>query len=50
MSWSEALWWLPTAAVIVMTALGVLALLFQPDAPRRRVWLAELEQNVPDKE
>jgi len=42
MSWSEALWWLPTAAVIVMTALGVLALLFQPDAPRRRVWLAVL--------
>jgi hypothetical protein len=43
MSWSEALWWLPTAAVIAMTALGVFAVAVQqPARPARTVWLAAL--------
>jgi hypothetical protein len=42
MSWSEALWWLPTATVILMTALGVVALAAQPGGPRRQVWFAVL--------
>jgi hypothetical protein len=42
MSWSEALWWLPTAAVILMTGLGVLAIAAQPGGVRRQIWLAVL--------
>src|SRR6476619_3501659 len=42
MSWSEALWWLPTAAVILMTALGVVAVAMQPPRPARTFWLALL--------
>jgi hypothetical protein len=42
MSWSEALWWLPTAAVIVMTALGFIAVAVQPGSTRRQIWLAAL--------
>jgi hypothetical protein len=42
MSWSEALWWLPTAAVIVMTALGAIAIAAQPARRARTGWLAVL--------
>ena len=42
MSWSEALWWLPTAAVVAMTALGVIAVAVQPARPARTLWLAVL--------
>ena len=42
MSWSEALWWLPTAAVILMTGLGVVAAAMQPARPARILWLALL--------
>jgi hypothetical protein len=42
MSWSEALWWLPTAAVIAMTALGFVAVAAQPGGARRKYWLAAL--------
>lgn len=42
MSWSEKLWWLPTAAVILMTALGVIAIVVQPVRPARILWLALL--------
>src|SRR5688572_2120162 len=42
MSWSEALWWLPTGAVILMTALGVVAMTAQPGGRRRQFWLAVL--------
>jgi hypothetical protein len=42
MSWSESLWWLPTAAVIVMTALGFVALAVQHAGTRRQIWLAVL--------
>jgi hypothetical protein len=40
MSWGAALWWLPTAAVVAMTALGVVALAVQPWRPERKSWLA----------
>ena len=42
MWWSEALWWLPTAAVILMTGLGVAAAAMQPARPARSFWLALL--------
>jgi outer membrane murein-binding lipoprotein Lpp len=42
MSWSEALWWLPTAAVLAMTGLGFAAVAAQADGPRRKYWLAAL--------
>ena len=42
MSWSEVLWWLPTAAVIGMTGIGVAGVAAQPGGPRRRYWLAVL--------
>ena len=42
MPWSETLWWLPTAAVILMTALGVVAIAAQPAGRRRQSWLAVL--------
>ena len=42
MSWSEALWWLPTAAVILMTGLGAVAAAMQPARPARTFWLALL--------
>jgi hypothetical protein len=42
MSWSEALWWLPTAAVAVTAALGVLAAARQPWRPARKYWLLAL--------
>jgi hypothetical protein len=42
MSWSESLWWLPTAAVIAMTALAAVAVVVQPARPARTFWLAAL--------
>jgi outer membrane murein-binding lipoprotein Lpp len=42
MSWSEALWWLPTGAVILMTAVGVVGITAQPGGARRQYWLAVL--------
>ena len=36
---SEALWWLPTAAVLAMTALGLLAAAAQPRSPAKIGWL-----------
>ena len=42
MSWSEAFWWLPTAAVILMTGLGAAAVAMQPARPARTMWLALL--------
>ena len=42
MAWTEAPWWLPTAAVILITALGVVAVAAQPGGGRRRIWLAVL--------
>ena len=42
MSWSEALWWLPSAAVIAMTALGCAAVALRGDESRRKYWLAVL--------
>ncbi len=43
MSWGEAaLWWLPTASVVAMTALGVVALATQPWRPSRKYRIAAL--------
>jgi outer membrane murein-binding lipoprotein Lpp len=44
MSWGEAqaLWWLPTAAVVVMTALGIVAVAAQSARPAKKYWLAAL--------
>jgi outer membrane murein-binding lipoprotein Lpp len=43
MSWGEAaLWWLPTAAVVAVTALGVVALATQPWRPARKYRIAAL--------
>jgi hypothetical protein len=42
MSWSEALRWLPTAAVVAMTTLGFVALALQPPHPARKYWLVAL--------
>jgi hypothetical protein len=43
MSWGEAaLWWLPTAAVVVTTVLGLAALAAQPRRPAGKYWIAAL--------
>jgi hypothetical protein len=43
MSWGEAaLWWLPTALVVAMMALGFGALASQPWRPSRKYWIAAL--------
>jgi hypothetical protein len=43
MSWGEAaLWWLPTAAVAAIAALGLVAMATQPWRPVRKYWLAAL--------
>ena len=39
MSWSEVLWWLPSATVAAVTALAVLAVAAQPWRPARKYWL-----------
>ena len=40
MNWPEALWWLPTASVAVMTLLALLAAAAMPAGRRRKYWLA----------
>ncbi|MGD9616431.1 MAG: hypothetical protein AB7H90_04665 [Alphaproteobacteria bacterium] len=35
----EALWWVPVAAVLAMTVLGLLAARAQPSGPARRFWV-----------
>lgn len=40
MPMDEALWWLPTAAALLMTALALLAALAQPARPAKSAWLA----------
>lgn len=40
MHWNEALWWLPTAAVVAMTAVAIAAAATQPARPARKYWLA----------
>lgn len=42
MSWGEALWWLPTAAVLAMSALALFAALAQPPRAARRAWVAAI--------
>jgi hypothetical protein len=43
MSWVEAaLWWVPTAAVVAMTALGLVALAVSPWRPSKKYWLAAM--------
>jgi hypothetical protein len=43
MAWIEAVrWWLPTAAVVGMTAFAVVAFAMQPWRPVRKYWLAAL--------
>jgi hypothetical protein len=42
MLWSEALWWLPTAAVVAMTAIGFVGVAVQPARAARTFWLAVL--------
>jgi hypothetical protein len=40
MAWHEALWWLPTAAVVVMTALGIATAAAMP--PAKKYWTGAL--------
>jgi hypothetical protein len=43
MAWIEAaLWWLPTAAVVAIAALGFVIVAVQPWRPSRKYWLAAL--------
>lgn len=42
MAWHAVLWWLPTAAVVAMTALGIVAAATQPPRPAKKYWVTAL--------
>ncbi|HEV8680006.1 MAG TPA: hypothetical protein VGQ90_11575 [Stellaceae bacterium] len=42
MIWGEASWWLPTAAVAAIAAIGFVAVAVQPSRPAKKYWLAAM--------